>query len=306
MWQVSIATGAEGEEAVGQLLERTLSQAPSVFRDEKTGGIVVTSYPKRLPRPRRALHVALKEGLADLRQFGLDPSPGRISIQPLPRRNWSESWKRHFKPIDIQGKLLLKPSWSRRRPIPGQRVVILDPGLSFGTGHHPTTLYCLEQLVCCRKPGPAQSCLDIGTGSGILAIAAAKLGYGPVVAFDFDPESLRVSRQNVKRNKVKIRLGRGELGRMPQWARGQYDFVCANLACDLLLAQVKVLCQVLKPGGKLVVAGILGREFAKIRQKFSESNLTFEKTRVRREWKSGRIAHLPAGSASHRSSAAKE
>jgi ribosomal protein L11 methyltransferase len=185
-------------------------------------------------------------------------------------------------------------------------VIVLDPGLSFGTGHHPTTLYCLQQLVCCRKPGVAQSCLDIGTGSGILAIAAAKLGYEPVVAFDFDPESLRVSRQNVKRNKVKIRLGRGDLGRLPKWARRQYDFVCANLACDLLLAHVKVLHRVLKPGGKMVLAGILGREFATIRQKFSESHLTFEKTGVSREWKSGRIAHLPAGSASHRSSVAKE
>ena len=194
MWQISISTGAEGEEAVSQLLERTFCQAPSVYRDEKTGGILVTSYPKRLPQPQRALHLALKEGLAALRQFGLNPSPGRVSIQRLPRRNWSESWKRHFKPIDIQGKLLLKPSWSRRRPLPGQRVIVLDPGLSFGTGHHPTTLYCLQQLVCCRKPGVAQSCLDIGTGSGILAIAAAKLGYEPVVAFDFDPESLRVSR----------------------------------------------------------------------------------------------------------------
>jgi ribosomal protein L11 methyltransferase len=305
MWQVSIATGAEGEEAVSQLLERTFRQSPSVFRDEKTGGIVVTSYPKRLPQAKRALGEALKLGLAGLRQFGLDPGPGRISIQPLPRRNWSQSWKRHFKPIDIQGKLLLKPSWSRRRPLPGQKVVILDPGLSFGTGHHPTTLYCLQQLVRCRKPGTAQSCLDVGTGSGILAIAAAKLGYDPVVAFDCDPESLRVSRQNVKRNKVKIRLGRGELGRMPRWARQRYDFVCANLACDLLLADVEVLRRVLKPGGKMAVAGILGREFAKIRQRFGESNLTFEKTGVNKEWKSGRIAHLPAASASHSRPAVK-
>ena len=300
MWQVSIATGAEGEEAVSQLLERTFGLAPSVFRTEKTGGIVVTSFPKRLPSPKRELQAALKEGVAGLRQFGLDPGPGRVSIQPLPRRNWSESWKRHFKPIDIDRKLLLKPSWSRRRALPGQRVVILDPGLSFGTGQHPTTLYCLQQLVCCRKQGTSQSFLDVGTGSGILAIAAAKLGYDPVVAFDCDPESLRVSRQNVKRNKVKIRLGRGDLGRLPVWARRRYDFICANLACDLLLANVEALHRVLRPEGKLVVAGILAREFAKIRQRFGESGLTFEKTGVNKEWKSGRIAHLPAASASHR------
>jgi ribosomal protein L11 methyltransferase len=82
-------------------------------------------------------------------------------------------------------------------------VVILDPGLSFGTGQHPTTSFCLHEIARCRKNGhAAQSFLDIGTGSGILAIAAAKLGYQPVHAFDFDPESVRVARENARKNRV--------------------------------------------------------------------------------------------------------
>lgn len=295
MWQVSISTGAEGEEAVAQLLERVFQQSPSVFRDEITHRIRVTCYPKRLPLLRSALSAKLKEGLAELRQFGLDPAPGKISILRLPRRNWSESWKRHFRPIDVQGKLLLKPSWSRRRARPGQRVIVLDPGLSFGTGHHPTTLFCLEQLVRCRRPGAPQSFLDVGTGSGILAIAAAKLGYDPVIAFDCDPESLRVSARNVKKNKVTVRLARADLSRLPKTARRQFHVVCANLACDVLLTHAKTLCPLLSPGGKLVAAGILGREFVKIREIFCENGLTLEQIGVGKEWKSGRFALLVSG-----------
>jgi len=290
MWQVSILTGAEGEEAVAQLLERTVHPPPSVFRNERTAAVAVTSYVKRLPRTRRALAAELKEGLARLRQFGLDPRPARITIKRLPRKNWAQSWKRHFRPIDIGGKLLVKPGWSRRRARPGQRVVILDPGLSFGTGHHPTTLFCLEQRARCRRPGARQSFLDIGTGSGILAIAAAKLGYDPVAAFDCDPEAVRVSRQNLRRNRVRVRLGRGDVARAPRLARRRYDVVCANLTCELLLAQANPIRRLLNPAGKLVVAGVLGREFQKIRKKFDRCHLTLEKSRVDKEWKSGRFA----------------
>jgi ribosomal protein L11 methyltransferase len=290
MWQVSILTGAEGEEAVSQLLERAFHEAPAVFRNEKNGAIVVTSYVRRLPGSRRALAAALRQGLDGLRQFGLDARPARLTIRPLARENWAESWKRHFQPIEVRGQLLVKPSWSRRRARPGQRVVILDPGLSFGTGHHPTTLFCLEQLARCRQPGQPQSFLDIGAGSGILAIAAAKLGYSPVVAFDCDPEAVRVCRQNVKTNKVRVRLARADLQRLPRLARGPYDVVCANLISDLLLARAQTIRALLKPGGKLAVAGILGREFQKVRKKFQQSGLTFVRSRLHKEWKSGLFA----------------
>jgi ribosomal protein L11 methyltransferase len=290
MWQVSILTGAEGEEAVAQLLERTFQQAPTTYRNEKTADVVVTAYLKRWPRPRRMLTAELKNGLARLRQFGLDPGPARLTIRPLPRKNWAESWKRHFKPIDIAGRLLIKPSWSRRRPRRGRRVVVLDPGLSFGTGQHPTTLFCLEQLALCRKTGARQSFLDIGTGSGILAISAAKLGYSPVVAFDCDPEALRVSRQNINRNRVRVRLTRGDVARLPASDRGRYDVICANLISDLLLAHADGICRLLKPGGSLIVAGILGWEFQKIRKKFRQFSLTLRRSRLHKEWKSGRFA----------------
>src|SRR5580658_2631872 len=141
LWQVSVRATAQGEAPAARLLQRIFGQPPAVFRDESTGVITVSVYPERLPAPERALRSGLTAALGNV----------RLAIKPLRRENWAHSWKRHFRPIEIGRRLLIKPSWSRRRARPGQRVIILDPGLSFGTGQHPTTLFCLRQLPRCRR-----------------------------------------------------------------------------------------------------------------------------------------------------------
>jgi ribosomal protein L11 methyltransferase len=290
LWQISIRTTVEGEEAVAGLLERTFCLSPSVYRSEKTGKVVVSVYTEALPGPQRALRGCLAEALDGMRRLRLDLGEARLAIKPLRRENWAESWKRHFRPIEIGKRLLIKPSWSRRKARPGQRVVILDPGLSFGTGHHPTTLFCLQQLARFRLRGADQSFLDIGTGSGILAIAAAKLGYSPVVAFDNDREAVRASRRNIKRNNVRVELRRADLTRLPRVSRLRYDLICANLICDLLAKEAQKIRHLLKPGGRLVAAGIMRREFPDLAKKLRGFNLTLEKTWANKEWKSGRFA----------------
>jgi ribosomal protein L11 methyltransferase len=290
MWQVSISTNAEGEEAVSNLLERFFSP-PSVFRDEQTGAVLVTAYPKRLPMLPRALHSVLAKGLKEIRHCGLNPGKTRITVKPLPRRNWAESWKRHFKPIKIGAKLLIKPGWIKTPRRPGQKVVILDPGLSFGTGHHPTTLFCLQQIAKCRRAGTAQSFLDIGSGSGILAIAAAKLGYTPVHAFDCDPEAVRAAKKNLSRNRIQrlVQLRRADLNRWPLLPRRRYDLVCANLTSDLLVAHAEKIRNLVQPGGKLVIAGVLAREFPDVTAKLHRINLTLEFSKAISIWKSGQF-----------------
>jgi len=168
-------------------------------------------------------------------------------------------------------------------------VVILDPGLSFGTGQHPTTSFCLNELVRVRKNGTPQSFLDIGTGSGILAIAAAKLGYQPVHAFDFDPESVRVARENARKNRVdaKVRLTRGDVTKLPLKPARQYDLVCANLISNLLIAEKRRIVNRLKPDGTLVLAGILTVEFGEVERAFAGLKLKLAAKRVENEWCSG-------------------
>jgi ribosomal protein L11 methyltransferase len=233
--------------------------------------------------------MGLKAGLKRLKSCGLHLGPGRVSLSQVRHEDWAESWKRHFPALELGPKLLVKPSWSRRRPRPGQTVVVLDPGLSFGTGRHPTTAFCLRQLVAQRRAGEAQSFLDIGTGSGILAIAAARLGYRPVAAFDLDADAIRVARANARQNRVAdlIRFTQQDLAKPARGPRKQYSLVCANLVSTLLLKERKRIVRWLAPGGLLVLAGILKREFGAVRRAYESAGFRLVASRLAQEWRSG-------------------
>ena len=200
--QVSLTTTLEAEEAVGVVMQNVFGIVPSVFTHPERLNPVVSVY---LPQ-QQTVTVANKQdvidGLKNIEKCGLQVGDGKLEIKRLRREDWVDSWKRHFLPIDIAGQLLVKPSWRKEKAASGQAIVILDPGLSFGTGQHATTKFCLRQLVGIRKRSESQSLLDVGAGSGILAIAAAKLGYRPIRAIDFDSEAVRVAIENAKRNRV--------------------------------------------------------------------------------------------------------
>jgi ribosomal protein L11 methyltransferase len=295
LWKVSVATTLEAEDAVSALLGEVFHCPVSSFHDlEKKKTWVTAFLPQAVP-PRSVKE--LRRGLIHVKDCGLDIGPGRVSVTRVRREDWAESWKRHFKPIEIGNALLVKPSWSRKRPRTGQAVVILDPGLSFGTGQHPTTAYCLEEIVrCSRLKGEhgssskhRQSFLDIGTGSSILAIAAAKLGYTRVRAFDFDPEAVRIARANARENGVfnKIKITHSEVVKLPIRPKERFDVVCANLISDLLLKERKRIIAQMNTKGVLVLAGILKKEFFEVRRAYESSGLKKISTRSRKEWQSG-------------------
>ncbi len=277
LWQISVSTTAEAEEFICEALEQTFQSLPSTYNNVLTGKIVVTVYLEQ--RPSAALMAGLK-------------SRFKARLKPLPRENWAESWKRHFKPINVGDRLLIKPGWSKRQPVKGQAVVILDPGLSFGTGHHATTMFCLRQIVAQRKKGTKQTFLDIGSGSGILSIAAAKLGYSPVTAFDFDPEAVRVSRANARQNRVQNRVQpqQKDLTTLPLRSAQQYDLICANLIYDLLINEAERIVNRLKPGGNLILAGILRSQFPRVQKTFEKLGLQIFARSSEKEWKSGQFA----------------
>jgi len=204
----------------------------------------------------------------------------------LKKENWAESWKKHFKPLEFGSQLLIKPSWSKRKKKPGQKLVILDPGLSFGTGQHATTHYCLGRIVACRKKGAA-TMLDIGTGSGILAIAAAKLGYRPVETFDFDPDCVRTAQQNARRNRLDLSIFQRDLERLPIRPNRRFDVVCANLTYDLLISNKEKIVARLASGGTLILAGILDSQFAKVQESFEKIGMVLTHVKREREWTSG-------------------
>jgi ribosomal protein L11 methyltransferase len=292
--QVSVLTTASGEEPIAALLERLFRATPAIYTDVEKGHSIVTVYSRAPVADLKKRHVELTRGFEDLREIGLDLGSAEVLMRKVPREDWSESWKKYFKTIEIGSALLIKPSWSKQKPKPRQAVVVLDPGLSFGTGQHATTSFCLKQIVAARRAGRKQlSLLDAGCGSGILAIAAAKLGYVPVEAFDFDPVAVRVALKNCRSNRVekKVKVSRKDLTKLPLTARTKYEVICANLTSDVLIDQRDKLLNRLAPDGTIVLAGILETEFAKVRTAYETAGLRLVKTRVEREWQSGAFVY---------------
>jgi len=289
LWRISVATTLEAEDAVAELLEAVLGESPSSYFDLEHQASLVSAYCQQPGPPAPGVRGKIRDGLTCIQNCGLNTGSGKITIERVKPEDWAESWKRHFKPIEIGRSLLIKPSWSRRRPKKDQAVVILDPGLSFGTGQHPTTSFCLREVANYAEKGTVRSFLDIGTGSGILAIAAAKLHYQPIFAFDFDPESVRVARTNAKINGVikKIRLTQEDATRLRLRPAKRHDLVCANLISNVLVAERKRIIAQLNKGGTLVLAGILKTEFEMVRTAFVTLGWELVGTEVRNEWQSG-------------------
>jgi ribosomal protein L11 methyltransferase len=289
LWKISVATTLEAEDAIAEILGELFGCPVSSFFDLEKKTNRVTAFLPHKVEPQSLKD--LRHGLNRVKDCGLDIGPGRISITRVRREDWAESWKRHFKPIEIGGALLVKPSWSKKRPRRGHAVVILDPGLSFGTGQHPATAYCLEEVVRNSriKRENGQSFLDIGTGSSILAIAAAKLGYTPVCAIDFDPEAVRVARANARANGVlkKIKIAHSDAAKLPIRPKKRFNLICANLISDLLVKERERIIAQLSPGSVLVVAGILRTEFSEVRRAYEKWGLKLISTRSKKEWQSG-------------------
>ncbi|MGA2243657.1 MAG: 50S ribosomal protein L11 methyltransferase [Verrucomicrobiota bacterium] len=297
LWRISVATTAEAEDAVGEWLSAVTGRPAVAYFHLESQTSQVSVFVEQggfRPSPMRA---EIAGGLERIKTCGLDTGRAGIEIARVKREDWAESWKRHFKPMVIRGKtgpagrrsLLVKPGWSRKKPAGNQAVVSLDPGLSFGTGQHPTTSFCLREIVGFLKPGERRSMLDVGTGSGILAIAAAKLGYAPVEAFDFDPEAVRVAGENARKNRVahRVLLTRGDVARLPRRPVRQFDLVCANLIAPLLIADRQRIVNRVKPGGRLVLAGILAVEFAQVQCAYADLEWKLCSSRTENEWRSG-------------------
>lgn len=289
VYQLSVVVVPEAEEAVGEMLTGIFDRQCAGYVDLIKRLAIVSAYIEKSRKPTKKQLAAVREGLANVAACGLDIGAGEVHVKLLKGADWMESWKRHFVPIDIGGKILVKPGWEKKRPKKGQHEIILDPGISFGTGHHPTTLFCMKQIVEQRQEGEKQSVIDIGCGSGILGIAAAKMDYSNIVCFDFNADSVRSARENCELNKVsdQVRPTRKDLTKMPVDTSRKYDIVCANLIYDLLIAERERITNRLKPGGLLVLAGILETQFPKVNRAFKEIGFKLVESEVGGEWKSG-------------------
>ena len=255
--------GAEAVEAVSEILDR--AAAGGIAVDEPVPPDEAFGQPApRDPGPR-ADHlvkayvlddaeapgriVRVREALGHLQAFGLGPL-GELGVRPIDDADWLEAWKATFKPIRI-GAFLVRPTWSDAAGDAGAIPLVLDPGMAFGTGLHPTTQQCLRWLSSAELAG--RSLLDVGCGSGILAIGAAKRGAGPVAGVDTDPLAVDASRENAAANGVTLPVAVGSAADV----QGVFDVVLANIVAPVLQRIAPDLGARLAAGGTLVVAGVI-------------------------------------------------
>jgi ribosomal protein L11 methyltransferase len=295
--EVSLTVNGEAAEAVADLLTRfapegvalqaaRVVQPPESEQAQGSDEVIVSAY---LPvdaglEDQRA---KLEEGLWHLGQLLPLPAP---SYRPVAETDWSESWKVNFHPLRVGRRLMIVPAWLNPPLAPDDLAIRLDPGMAFGTGTHPTTQLCLEAIERHVKPGSPM--VDLGTGSGILAIAAAKLGAGPVLALDVDPEAVRVASENVLANGVGvhssgadgktiggIQVAQGSLAEILAgqfgigW--GQAPLVVANILAHIIVQLLNAgLADTVAPGGLLVASGILDSQAYQVIAALREHGLT--------------------------------
>ncbi len=298
--ELTVEADQEAVEAVSEILARVASGGVAVevpFVPELEG-LVARPDPSRpaivrgyLPAPNedaiRPAVAAVEAALGHLSAFGLRPI-GELETRFLREADWASAWKAHVRVLRIGRRLVIRPSWRRYRPAADEVVVTLDPGQAFGTGLHPTTRLCLralEDLGEAGRLGPETRVLDLGSGSGILALAAGKLGAGRILALDVDPIAVEATAANARRNGLadRVEVRRGSL---PSGA-GPFDVILANLVATVLIELAPRLAAELAPRGVLVASGIVIDRAAEVEAAFGEAGLVVADRLVEGDWIAG-------------------
>lgn len=206
----------------------------------------------------------LKRRVAELSDYGIDTGNPEYSVRLVDEQDWANSWKQYFKPLRVTDKLTIKPTWEPYEASPGELILELDPGMAFGTGTHATTSLCLKTIE--RVVHPGDHVIDVGTGSGVLAIAAAKLGADHVLALDLDPVAVSSATENVRLNGLEnlITIRHSDLLQALRESEGgnvgvkmPVQVVVANILAEIILLFIDDVAQVLEAGGHYIVSGII-------------------------------------------------
>ncbi len=294
--ELSVEADLEAVEAVSEILGRVASGGTTIepaydLVDEGLGAridpgrpAVVRGYvPARDPAAAEASAAEVAEALGHLQAFGLR-AIGELRTRIVHEADWADAWKAYFPVLRIGRRIVIRPTWRRHRRQPGDVVIAMDPGMAFGTGLHPTTRLCLAALEPLADRGELAGArvLDVGCGSGILAIASLQLGASTALGVDTDPIAIESTAANARRNRLSRRVT-VRVGSLPSHEPA-FDVVLANLIAGVLVALSDGLAAELRPGGTLIASGIFVDREADVVRAFEAAGLTIAARTVEGEW----------------------
>ncbi|MDR2703038.1 MAG: 50S ribosomal protein L11 methyltransferase [Cellulomonadaceae bacterium] len=255
---------------------------PAAPRQNTLGFIEITGYfsPEL---PLEEISTSVSSELSKLGEF-VDLTGVAVSTNYIAQSDWSDNWKQYYRPARISRFLTIIPSWTYDYPpTPGELVIRLDPGMSFGTGTHPTTVLALHALEQVLRGG--ETVIDVGTGSGVLAIAAVLLGAAAVLAIDSDPEATQAATQNISSNGL-IGSIMVQPGSLLAGITAKTDVIIANILADVLVQLIGDAANLLNPGGYLILSGIYHDKIALITAEVERCGLTVQTKTSQNEWHS--------------------
>jgi ribosomal protein L11 methyltransferase len=281
--ELAVSCDPEAAEAVSELFSRYVEggvaiEEPYTLRDDGQAHVPIPGAPVVLrayvpadPAGEEA-RARVEEGLWHLGRIDLGKI-GSLAVRRLAEEDWANAWKEHYHVLHVGARTIIKPSWRAYDPQPGEVVIELDPGMAFGTGLHPTTRGCLALIEQVQRPG--DRVLDVGTGSGILALAALKLGAASVLALDVSDVAVEAARANATANELAGRLEvrhatlEGAAGEpflplppsLPTLGAeiGEFDLVLANIIARVIGQLAPALLRAVRPGGVLIASGIIAQ-----------------------------------------------
>ncbi|TCS83742.1 50S ribosomal protein L11 methyltransferase [Tepidibacillus fermentans] len=223
----------------------------------------------------------IKSAINNLLTYDINIGAGHVSISEVNEEDWASGWKKYYKPVQVSEKILITPTWEEVEEKPGQHVIELDPGMAFGTGTHPTTVMCIQALE--KVINGDEKVIDVGCGTGVLSIAAAKLGAKHVLALDLDEVAVKSAKLNIKLNHVD-QMVEVKQNNLLDHIEDQVEIVVANILAEVILRFVNDVARVLKPNGYFIASGIIQSKSELVKEVIEREGLVIEETLTQEDW----------------------